>query len=201
MSTFTQGILKRNPIFVQLLGLCPALAVTTSLENAIGLGAATFFVLFFSSLTASLIRNYIPNDVRIPSFIVIIATFVTISSMLMEAYFPALHDELGIYVPLIVVNCLVLGRVLTFSYKNKIIPSCVDAVGTGIGFTGGLAIIGIVREIFGTGNICVLGNCFSGLINGFSLPFNIQLMILPPGALITIGLLLALFNVIGVKRK
>ncbi|MFW6449761.1 MAG: electron transport complex subunit RsxE [Nanoarchaeota archaeon] len=196
LKTFTDGIIKRNAIFVQLLGLCPSLAVTTSLENALGLGIATFFVLFFSSVTASLIKNIIPPDVRIPSFIVIIATFVTLSSMLMEAYFPVLHDNLGIYVPLIVVNCLVLGRVLSFSYKNTLSASSLDAFGTGIGFMGGLAIIGIIREIIGTGQISLLG------VNIFNIPLNgMQIMILPPGALLTIGLLLALFNYAGRWRQ
>lgn len=195
MSTFTDGIIKRNAIFVQLLGLCPSLAVTTSLENALGLGLATLFVLFFSSVVASMIRNFIPSNVRIPSFIVIIATFVTISSITMEAFYPALHDKLGIYVPLIVVNCLVLGRVLSFSYKNRMVPSAMDSLGTGTGFIGGLALIGIVREILGTGKIALLG---ADLI---SVPIKtVHLMILPPGALITIGLLLALFNAAGWKK-
>ncbi|MGM5482629.1 MAG: electron transport complex subunit RsxE [Nanobdellota archaeon] len=196
MGYFTDGIIKRNPIFVQLLGLCPSLAVTTSLENALGLGFATLFVLFFSSLIASLIRGIIPQNVRIPSFIIIIAAFVTISSMLMEAFFPSIHQELGIYIPLIVVNCLVLGRVLSFSYKNKIIPTALDSLGTSLGFIGGLCIIGILRELLATGKINIIGT------NLVTLPIGkISLMALPPGALIVMGLLLAFFNIIKGCKK
>lgn len=189
LGVFFEGVFSRNPIFVLVLGLCPALAVTTSLENAIGLGIATMGVLVFSCVLVSLIRHYIPSDVRIPAFIVIIATFVTIANKVMEAYFPPLHERLGIYIPLIVVNCMVMGRVLAFAYRNPLIPSVFDSLGTGFGFTGGLALIGFIREILGSGKIVFMGET---LIDT-SLP-TANAMILPPGALLTIGVLLWIFN-------
>ena len=186
---FIDPIFRKNPIFVQLLGLCPSLAVTNSFENALGMGLATFFVLIMSTVVASLLRNFISENIRIPAFIVIIASFVTLASMYMEAYFPELHDNLGVYVPLIVVNCLILGRVLSFSYKNNPGNSLIDAVGTGIGFAGGLSLIGIIREILGTGQIELFGN----ILMNISMP-EFQIMILPPGALLIAGLLLAGIN-------
>ncbi len=183
---FIEPLFRKNPIFVQLLGLCPSLAVTNSFENALGMGVATFFVLLMSTLVASLLKNVISKEIRIPAFIVIIAGFVTLASMYMEAFFPALHGNLGVYVPLIVVNCLILGRVLSFSYKNTPGDSIVDALGTGAGFAGGLSLIGILREILGTGGLVL----FENTIFTLSIP-NFHIMILPPGALIITGLILA----------
>jgi electron transport complex, RnfABCDGE type, E subunit len=148
---FTNGIVKVNPIFVLALGLCPALAISTSIDNAIGMGAAVIFVLLFSNLMISLIRNVIPKEVRIPCFIVIIATFVTIVSLALQAYLPALNESLGIYVPLIVVNCIILGRAEAFASKNPVSRSVLDALGIGLGFTLSLIIISIIRELLGTG--------------------------------------------------
>ncbi|MFW6013594.1 MAG: electron transport complex subunit RsxE [Nanoarchaeota archaeon] len=186
---FFEPIFKKNPIFVQLLGLCPSLAVTNSFENALGMGLATFLVLIMSTLVASLLRNIISESIRIPAFIVVIASFVTLASLYMEAYFPQLHDNLGVYVPLIVVNCLILGRVLSFSYKNKPGNSLLDALGTGIGFAGALSLIGILREILGTGQIELFGTTLMNI----SIP-EFQIMILPPGALLIAGLILAGIN-------
>ena len=150
---FSEGIFSKNPIFFMLLGLCPTLAVTTTLENGIGMGIATAFVLLFSSGFISLFRKFIPSSIRIPSFIVIIASFVTINSLLMEAFVPTLFNKLGIYIPLIVVNCIVLGKALSFAYKNPLIPSLFDAFGAGLGFTFALILIAALREIIGTGSI------------------------------------------------
>lgn len=186
---FIKPIFRKNPIFVQLLGLCPSLAVTNTFENALAMGLATLFVLIMSTLVASLIRNLITENIRIPAFIVVIASFVTLTSMYMEAYFPQLHENLGVYLPLIVVNCLILGRVLSFSYKNPATNSIIDALGTGIGFAGGLGLIGIIREVLGTGGIELLG---VNVVN-LSIP-EFQIMILPPGALLIAGLLLAGMN-------
>lgn len=188
MSIMKDNIFRKNPVFFLLLGLCPTLAITTTIENAIGMGIATTLVLVFSSIIISLIRHNIPEKIRIPSFIVIIATMVTIAEILMQALAPSLHSSLGIYVPLIVVNCIVLGRALSCAYRNTIGISFIDALGTGIGFTFALLIISFIREILGTGGINLLG---------FSLEFNLPtfaVMILPPGALLVMGLLLALMN-------
>jgi len=184
-----QGVFSKNPIFFLILGMCPTLAVTTSLDNGIGMGLATSFVILSSCLLISSIRKIVPNDIRIPASIVIIASFVTIASMIMEAYAPQLFLRLGIYVPLIVVNCIVLGRALAFSYKNSIIPSFFDALGSGLGFTVALVLIASLREIIGTGSLAFLGNTL------FTIPnLSVGIMILPPGALLIMGLLLGLFN-------
>ncbi len=186
---FVEPLIKKNPIFVQLLGLCPSLAVTSTLENSLGMGVATLFVLLMSTFIVSLLRNFIQKDIRIPAFIVIIASFVTLVSMYMQAYFPILHNNLGVYVPLIVVNCLILGRVLSFSYKNGPSNSFIDAMGTGLGFTGGLALIGLLREILGTGEISLFGN----VLLSIQIP-TFHIMILPPGALIITALILAVIK-------
>ncbi|MFP4423913.1 MAG: electron transport complex subunit RsxE [Candidatus Woesearchaeota archaeon] len=189
-----KAAIQKNPIFIMLLGLCPTLAVTSTLENGIGMGLATSFVLIFSCSIISIIRKFVPQQIRIPSFIVIIATFVTIISMLMEAYTPDLFNRLGIYIPLIVVNCIVLGKALSFSYKNPLTLSLFDALGTGLGFTGGLIIIAGIREIIGQGTIQLMGKEL------ISIPLNVHIMVLPPGALLTVGLLLAAFNWAGDRR-
>ena len=191
---FTRGIFTENPTFRLILGMCPTLAVSTSLVNAIGMGAATTFVLLGSNILVSLFRKLIPSNIRIPAFIVIIATFVTIVELIMQAYFPALNKALGIFIPLIVVNCIILGRAEAFASKNPVFPSILDALGMGIGFTGALALLGAVREILGAGTIWgyhILGTGFNPMI----------IMILPPGAFIALGLFLGFFNSLSKKRK
>ena len=191
---FTRGIFAENPTFRLILGMCPTLAVSTSLVNAIGMGAATTFVLLGSNILVSLFRKFIPSNIRIPAFIVIIATFVTIVELIMQAYFPALNKSLGIFIPLIVVNCIILGRAEAFASKNPVFPSILDALGMGIGFTGALALLGATREILGAGTIWgyhILGTGFNPVI----------IMILPPGAFIALGLFLGFFNILAKKRK
>ena len=184
---FKKGIWKENAVFKLLLGMCPVLAVTTSAENALGMGLATTFVLVCSNVVVALMRKLIPSGVRIPAFIIIIASFVTVVQLAMEAWVYDLYQALGIFIPLIVVNCLILGRAEAFASKNPVARSVADGFGMGIGFTLGLFILGAVRELFGSGGI--LG--FSLFGQGYS---PVLLMILPPGAFITLGLLLALMN-------
>ncbi len=191
---FMKGIVRDNPVFVQVLGMCPTLAVTTSVANGIGMGLATTFVLVFSTLIASLLKNIVPNEVRIPVYAVVIATFVTIADLVLKAFFPPLSDSLGPYVPLIVVNCIIMGRVEAFATRNRPGISLVDALGMGAGFTLSLMVLGAVREILG-----------SGALLGFELfgeSFNPMLvMILPPGAFLTLGVLMAIFNAVKDKSE
>ena len=187
LQEFTKGLWKENAVFKLLLGMCPTLAVTTSAENALGMGLATTFVLVCSNIAIALLRKLIPSKVRIPAFIIIIASFVTVVQLSMEAWVYDLYQALGIFIPLIVVNCLILGRAEAFASKNPVINSVFDGVGMGLGFTLGLFILGAVRELFGAGSI--LG--FSIFGGGYQ---PILLMILPPGAFITLGLLLAGMN-------
>jgi Na+-translocating ferredoxin:NAD+ oxidoreductase subunit E len=191
---FTKGIIKLNPTFVIVLGLCPTLAVTTSLDNAIGMGIAAIFVLLGSEIFVASIRKYVPSNVRIPVFIVIIATFVTIVALLIKAYVPSLDKSLGIYIPLIVVNCIILERAESFSSKNSIIRSILDALGVGLGFGLAIMLIGCIREILGTGKLLLFGKV---LLNSTSFYNPMLLFVLAPGALLTMGLLLAFFNWIG----
>jgi len=191
---FSKGIFKLNPIFVAALGLCPTLAITTTLDNAIGMGIAATFVLLFSAVFISSIRKIIPSNVRIPIFIVVIATFVTIVQLFMKAYFPALDKSLGIFVPLIVVNCIILGRAEGFSSKNNLGRSILDALGIGAGFTLAIILISGIRELLGTGELMFFGNNLLSLGSSFNAP---MVFILAPGALLTMGLLLALFNTLG----
>ncbi len=187
LKTFKNGIGKENPVFVQLLGMCPALAVTTTAIDGMGMGLATTAVLLGSNLVISLMRNFIPDKIRIPSFIVVIATFVTLIDMLMNAYAINLYKSLGLFIPLIVVNCLILGRAESFASKNKPFKSIIDGLGMGIGFTLALTILGIVRELFGAGSVFGLdlfGKSFEPAL----------IMILPPGAFIALGILVALLN-------
>lgn len=186
LKTLLNGIVKENPSFVLLLGMCPTLATTSSAINGMSMGLATMFVLTMSNLVISLLKNLIPDMVRIPAFIVVIAAFVTIVEMVMNAYVPALADSLGIFIPLIVVNCVVLGRAESFASKNKVIPSLFDGVGSGLGFTLALTLLGAVRELLGTGKI------FS--INLFPDSYGALLFVLAPGAFIALGYLIALFN-------
>lgn len=187
MKNLTRGIIRENPIFVLLLGMCPTLAVTTSAVNGLGMGLATTAVLICSNVVISALRKVIPDNIRIPAFVVIIASFVTIVGMLMKAYLPALDASLGLFIPLIVVNCVILGRAEAFAFGNNVINSFADGLGMGIGFTMALTILGSIREILG-----------AGMIFGFSL-FGaayepVLLMILPPGAFLTLGLLIGLIN-------
>ena len=185
---------QNNAVFRLLLGLCPALAVTTSAENGLGMGLATSFVLVCSNIVVSSLRKVIPAKVRIPSFIVVIASFVTVVQLCMEAYFYDLYKALGIFIPLIVVNCLILGRAEAFASKNRLVPAVVDGVGMGLGFTLALFALGAVRELFGSGALLgysVFGPDYQPLL----------LMILPPGAFIAMGLLLAAMNKFDARHK
>ncbi|MBP3546041.1 MAG: electron transport complex subunit E [Alphaproteobacteria bacterium] len=194
MQNLTRGIFKENPVFVMMLGMCPTLGVTTSMANGIGMGLATLFVLALSNMAISLVKNLIPAMVRIPCYIVIIASFVTIINLLMEAYLPALHAQLGIYIPLIVVNCIILGRAEAFASKNNIWQSFLDGLGMGIGFTIALALLGGIREILGAGSI--LGWNFVGEDG-----YPILLFIMPPGAFLALAGLIMVFNKISGANK
>lgn len=185
VQNFTKGFIKENPVFILLLGLCPTLGVTTSAVNGLGMGLATTFVLVMSNLVVSLVRKAIPDKVRIPAFIVIIASFVTIVELVMQAYTPDLFEALGLFIPLIVVNCIVLGRAEAFASKNSPWSSIVDGMGMGLGFAFALTLLGGARELLG-----------SGAIFGFSL-IKADLMlvfVLAPGAFIVLGYLIALIN-------
>jgi len=188
---FTKGFIKENPVFVMALGLCPTLAVSSSVMNAIGMGLAATFVLVCSNIIISLIKNFIPNKIRIPAYIVVIASFVTIVDMVMEAYVPDLHKSLGLFIPLIVVNCIILGRAEAFAGKNNVVRSILDGFGMGFGFTLALVVIAIIREVLGAGQLL-----------GYNvLPATFQPMlvaILAPGAFIVMGLLMGLMNL---KKK
>jgi electron transport complex protein RnfE len=184
-TNFSKGFIKDNPVFVLLLGLCPTVAVTSSAINGMGMGLATTFVLLCSNIVVTLIKNFIPDKVRIPSFIVIIASFVTIVELTMQAYVPALFDTLGIFIPLIVVNCLVLGRAEGFASKQGFISSAVDGLGMGLGFTFALTLLGGVREMLGNGSIFDVK---------FATGDAILIFILQPGAFIVLGYLIALIN-------
>lgn len=185
LKNFTKGFIKENPVFVLLLGLCPVLAVTSSAENGLGMGVATTFVLVSSNMVVSLISQFIPSKVRIPAFIVIIASFVTIVELVMQAYAPALFEALGIFIPLIVVNCIVLGRAEGFASKQSFVSSLVDGLSIGLGFTMALFILGSLREMLGAGSI---------LNYKFIEGDGILVFILSPGAFIVLGYLIALSN-------
>ncbi|MFZ9029702.1 MAG: RnfABCDGE type electron transport complex subunit E [Robiginitalea sp.] len=184
---FLKGIIRENPVFVMLLGMCPTLGVTSSAFNGLGMGVATLFVLLMSNIVVSLIKSQVPSKVRIPAFIVIIASFVTVVEMVLEAYIPFLYEQLGIFIPLIVVNCLILGRAEAFASKNNLTSSVVDALGMGMGFVIALTALGATREILGNGSI-------------FEFRFvsedanTLILFILPPGAFIALAYLAIAFN-------
>ena len=191
---FAKGVWRENPVFVQVLGMCPTLAVTTSVVNGVGMGLATTFVLVFSALMTSLIRSIVPNTVRIPVYAVVIATFVTIADMVLKAFFPPLSASLGPYVPLIVVNCIIMGRVEAFATRNGAGRALVDALGMGAGFTLSLMVLGAVREVLGNGSL--LG------MELFGAGFNPMIvMILPPGAFLTLGVLMAVFNALKARSE
>ncbi|WP_111708818.1 RnfABCDGE type electron transport complex subunit E [Lutibacter citreus] len=191
---FLKGIVKENPIFVMLLGMCPTLGVTSSASNGLGMGVATMFVLIMSNIVVSLVKTQIPSKVRIPAFIIIIASFVTIVEMILEAFVPFLYEQLGIFIPLIVVNCIILGRAESFASKNNAISSLIDGLGMGLGFTLALTILGATREILGSGSIF-----------GFKfVPDDANtfiLFILPPGAFIALAYLTVLFNKLTTKTN
>ena len=191
---FLKGIIKDNPVFVMLLGMCPTLGVTSSAFNGLGMGIATLFVLLMSNIVVSLVKSQIPSKVRIPAFIVIIASFVTIVEMVLEAFIPFLYEQLGIFIPLIVVNCLILGRAEAYASKKDLLSSIIDALGMGIGFTIALTLLGAVREILGSGslfNLKMVSEDASTLI----------LFILPPGAFIALAYLSVLFNKVSTKAN
>lgn len=192
LKEFTKGFVKENPLLVLVLGTCPALAVTTSAINGIGMGMATTFVLTMSNILISLLKNFIPNKVRIPAFIVIIATFVTIVDLVMKAFVPDLYKALGVFIPLIVVNCIILGRAEAFAQKNNVFYALLDGLGMGLGFTLAIFTMGSIREILGNGSI-------------FDIKFlsteasTILIFIMPPGAFLTFGYLMLLMNKLKAK--
>lgn len=191
---FTKGLWKEIPPFRLVLGLCPTLAVTTAGKNGLGMGLATTFVLIFSNIIISLLRNIIPSKVRIAAFIVVIASFVVIVELAMQAYFYPLYKILGIFVPLIVVNCIILGRAEAFASKNGILPSIADGLGMGIGYTISLTVLGSIREVIGNGTFFGTSIMWSSFE-----PFAIMLK--PPGAFLCLGLILALMNLISSGQK
>lgn len=193
LKVFWQGLFRNNPTFRLVLGLCPTLAVTTSLENALGMGLAASFVLVCSNGLVSALRKVIPDAVHIPCYIVIVAAFVTTTDLLMQAYLPALSESLGIFIPLIVVNCVILGRAEAFACRNGVVDSLADGLGTGLGFTLSLALVAAVREFVGAGSLTVWGDLAVRNIHSNA----VVLAILPAGGFITLGLLLALINHLG----
>jgi len=190
LKNFTKGFIRENPVFALFLGLCPTLGVTTTAINGMGMGLATTFVLLMANIVVSLIKNFIPDKVRIPSFIVIIASFVTIVELTMQAYLPDLFEALGLFIPLIVVNCLVLGRAEAFASKHNLLSSFIDGLGMGLGFTFALTLLGAVRELLGSGSI-------------FGLKFiegdGMIIFILSPGAFIALGYLIVIINKLSKK--
>ncbi|MDO5718496.1 MAG: electron transport complex subunit E [Tissierellia bacterium] len=190
---FLDGIFKNNPVIVQLVGLCSVLAITTTVVNAIGMGAAVTFVLLGSNIVVSLLRKFIPDKVRIPSYIVIIATFVTIVKMMMEAYLPALNESLGIFIPLIVVNCIILARAESFASKRTVLESIFDALGQSLGYTLSVVVLAAVRELFGYGTL--LG------LRIIPEAFTIGVFAQAPGAYIILGIMIGVFNIILSRNK
>ena len=188
----TNGIVKENPTFVLLLGMCPTLATTTSAINGLSMGLATMFVLICSNIVISLIKNLTPDKVRIPVFVVVIASFVTILQMCLKAYLPEINKSLGLFIPLIVVNCIILARAEAFASKNPVLPSAVDGLGMGLGFTLAITLMGAIREIIGSGTVfglSVFGASFEPML----------LMVLPAGGFLVFGLMLAAINIITGK--
>lgn len=186
LKVFLNGFINENPTFVLILGMCPTLATTSSALNGLSMGLATAFVLFGSNLVISLLKNIIPDNVRIPAYVVVIATFVSVVEMSMQAYLPALYDSLGIFIPLIVVNCIVLGRAEAFAAKNNVLKSSLDGLGMGLGFSMALTMLGTIREVLGTGKAF-----------GFTLfpdKYGMLLFVLAPGAFIALGYLIAVMS-------
>ena len=192
LAIITKGIVKENPTFVLLLGMCPTLATTTSAINGMSMGLATMAVLIFSNITISAIARFIPDKVRIPSYIVVIATFVTLLQLLMQAYVPDVYETLGLFIPLIVVNCIILGRAEAFANKNGVIDSALDGIGIGLGFTLALTVLGLVREVLGSGSL--FGWQF------IPADYNILAFVLAPGAFIVLAYLIVLFKKMTEKK-
>ena len=190
---FMNGIIDENPTFRMVLGMCPTLAITTAVSNGIGMCLAVTFVLVFSNLVISLLRKAIPDQIRIPAFIVVIATFVTIVQLVVKAFVPALDAALGVFIPLIVVNCIIFGRAEAFAFKNKPIPAIVDGLGMGIGFTIAITLISAVRELFGAGTLLGVQVMPAGYL-------PMDLLVKPAGGFIVLGLLLALMNKLLPKK-
>lgn len=193
LQVIIDGAIRRNPTFVLILGMCPTLGTTASAITGLSMGLATLFVLILSNGAISLIKNLVPGQVRIPAFIVVIASFVTVLQMLMQAFFPALNDALGIFIPLIVVNCILLGRAEAFASKNTVLLSLCDGLGVGLGFTGALTLLGCVRELLGTGSVFGL--------SVYPADFGALVFVLAPGAFIVLGFMIALFNRLMANRK
>ena len=192
------GVIKENPSFVLMLGMCPTLAVTTSASNGIGMGLSTMAVLIVSNLIISLVRKIVPDDVRLPAYIVIVASLVTVVELLMEAYTPSIYSALGIYIPLIVVNCIILGRAEAYASKNPAIPSAFDGLGMGLGFTCAITILGAIRELIGAGTILSTGS--SALVDFTNYGFTpASIFILAPGAFFVLAMCIAVMN--RIKRK
>lgn len=190
---FSDGLILNNPILVQMVGLCPTLAVSSSAINGFGMGVATTAVLLGSNIVISLLRKAIPDEIRIPAFIVVIATFVTMTEMLVQAYFTSLYEALGIFLPLIVVNCIILARAEAFAFKNSVFRSAVDGLGNGLGFTLALTILGAIRELFGTGAVfgkTVMWSSFEPM----------SIIVQPSGGFLVLGLLLGIFGAITAKK-
>ncbi len=196
MKELTKGIFKENPVFIIMLGMCPTLGVSTQVFNALGMGAGVIFVLLGSNIFISLLRKYIPDSIRIPAYIVIIASFVTIVEMVMHAFVPAVYSALGVYLPLIVVNCIILGRAEAFANKNTVLDSILDAIGMGVGFTLSLTLIALIREVLGSGTITLLNLGEANRVV-LTLPVlsesPIRVMTLAAGALLVMGYLKAFF--------
>lgn len=190
---FSKGILRENPLFRLTLGMCPSLAITTSVNNALGMGVAFTGVLLASNMAISALRKVIPESIRIPCYIVIIAAFVTLTEMLMQAYLPELFESLGIFIPLIVVNCIILGRAEAFASKNTILPSFMDGLGMGVGYTLALTIVSTFREVLGAGT-------FMGHVVFADATYSALIMILPPGGFITLGCILAFLNLMQNRK-
>lgn len=198
LSVLLRGILRENPVFVLILGTCPTLATTTDVKKAVGMGLATMAVLICSNVVISLLRKFIPNVVRIPCYIVVIAGFVTIVQMLMQAFLPELYDSLGVFLALITVNCIILGRAEMFASKNKVVKSALDGIGMGIGFTIALVSIAVIREVIGAG-------AFAGIEIPFMAEYKIAFLQAAPGGLFVYGMMIALVNIITkgkvIKKK
>ena len=201
MSELTKGFIRENPIFILMLGLCPSLAVSTQVVNALGMSAGTIFVLLGSNIMVSLLKNFIPDEIHIPAYIVIIATFVTLVDLLMQAYAPALSKSLGVFVQLIVVNCIILGRAEAFASKNSVKDSIVDALSMGFGFFFGLTLISLIREVLGAGTITLFPmGSFSGVIEiPVLVNAPVRIISLSAGALLVVGYLKAMFNWLSSK--
>ena len=194
------GVIKENPTFILMLGMCPTLAVTTSAINGLGMGLSTTVVLVLSNMLISMLRNIIPDKVRVPAFIVVVASFVTMVQFLVQGFVPSLYDALGIYIPLIVVNCIILGRAESYASKNPVVPSIFDGIGMGLGFTFGLTCIGIVREILGSGQI--FGFQLLTLAEDGKLGYTpITIFVLAPGAFFVLALLVAIMNIIRARAE